>query len=262
MSAHGGGNRDRWLVSYADFITLLFVLFVVLYSMGQVDVQKYKALAESMRAAFSGGPWKVVDPAINQAGGMNKDAEPAPIIVEGMPLNSPVGVEVAGKLRNLLMNSNLSSEVSIQNNVEGVLISLSEKLLFVPGTAELHPDVYLVLDTIVDMLSKVDNEVRVVGHTDDTPPTDPRYSNNWELSLARAYTIVDYLSARGIDPKRLIPSGRADTKPIFPNDTPEHRAYNGRAEIMVIYNVGIDVINLNLADMSQAESLSQIAEGN
>jgi chemotaxis protein MotB len=129
MSSHGGGN-DRWLVSYSDFITLLMVLFVVLYSMGQIDVKRYKALAQNLKAAFTvgGAPPKVVDPNIDQSGGLSLNAAAQPIQVEGLPVLSSVGSEVAGKLTDLLKENGLSSEVSVQNNVEGVLISLSQKL--------------------------------------------------------------------------------------------------------------------------------------
>ena len=98
--SHGGGDEggERWLVSYADFITLLMVLFVVLYSMGQVDVEKYKMLAENLRSAFSGGgPVKVVDSQISTGGGTTKDGEPNPIVVPGIPEKPPVSEEVAGR---------------------------------------------------------------------------------------------------------------------------------------------------------------------
>src|SRR5512140_737375 len=129
--SHGGGDEggERWLVSYADFITLLMVLFVVLYSMGQVDVEKYKMLAENLRSAFSGGgPVKVVDSQISTGGGTTKDGEPNPIVVPGIPEKPPVSEEVAGNLSNMLAASNLGSEVSVQTSIDGVLISLSEKL--------------------------------------------------------------------------------------------------------------------------------------
>ena len=196
--AHGGGegggeNSERWLVSYADFITLLMVLFVVLYSMGQVDVQKYKQLAESMRAAFSiGGSTKVIDVTINTNAGTVEDGQPKPIVVPGIPEAPPKSEEVAGQLTQMLTGSGLGNQVSVQTNVEGVLISLSEKLVFEPGTTNMPVEAYPVLDTIADMLSKIDNQIRLVGHTDDTAPQAP-YKNNMELSVARAMVIGDYL---------------------------------------------------------------------
>jgi chemotaxis protein MotB len=247
MSAHGGGGSERWLVSYADFITLLMVLFVVLYSMGQVDIKRYKQLADGLRAAFSGGPVRVVDPGIDQAGGITQDKEAAPIVIPGIPQMPVTSVEVAGELTNLLSAADLGGVVSVQNNIEGVLISLSEKLVFVPGTAQLQADAFPVLDTIVKMIAPLENDIRVIGYTDNTPPVDPRYPTNWELSVGRALVIAEYLMKAGVTPDRLIVSGRGENKPVFPNDTPEHRALNSRAEIIVVYSVASDVVNLNVA---------------
>jgi chemotaxis protein MotB len=248
--SHGGGG-DRWLVSYADFITLLMVLFVVLYSMGQIDVQRYKALAQNLKAAFTigGAPPRVVDPQIDQTGGLSGQAVAQPISIEGLPMTSAISNEVAGKLTDLLDENGLSSEVSIQNNVEGILISLSQNLTFVEGRAELQPSAYPVLETIATMLLSVDNEIRVIGHTDNTPPLDPRYPDNWSLSMARSNEIVRFFQAKGVIPDRLVSSGRGEYQPIFPNDTPEHRSLNSRAEIIVVYPVGSDAIQLDLRNM-------------
>ena len=247
MSGHGGGGGDeRWLVSYADFITLLMVLFVVLYSMGQTDVKRYKQLADGLRAAFSGGPLRIVDPGIDQAGGAAQDEAPAPIIIPGIPQIPFDSVEVAGELTEMLANTDLGGAVSVQNNVEGVLISVSEKLLFAPGTASLQKDGYAVLDTIAHMLLPLENEFRIIGHTDASAPVDPKYANNWELSVGRAYVIAKYFIEAGLPANRIIIAGRGDQQPVFPNDTPEHRALNSRAEIVVIYSLDQDVINLNL----------------
>jgi len=243
--SHGGGDGggERWLVSYADFITLLMVLFVVLYSMGQVDVEKYKQLAESMRAAFSfGGRIKVIDSKINQGGGTDEDGKPNPIVVPGIPKKPPKSEEVAGDLTQMLSDHNLGNGVSVQTNIEGVLISLSEKLVFEPGTANLQEEAFPVIDTIISMLSQIENQVRIVGHTDDSPPTDPRYPTNWELSVGRSMVIAEYLISKGVAPERLVISGRGQYEPIFPNDTPEHRVLNSRADIVVIYTVEKQIV--------------------
>lgn len=258
MSSSHGGESGRWMVSYADFLTLLFVLFVILYSMGQTDLAKYKRLAQSFQAAFSGGGGAntaVIDPLINQTsgGGNSTSGEVAPIVVEGLPRQSSVGSEVAGELSSLLEDANLSKDVSVQNNVEGALISLSEKLEFVAGTTELNPDAYPVLDSIAAMILPMDNNIKIVGHTDDTPPTDSRYTDNWMLSVGRANIIVQYFISKGIDPGRLIISGRGEYEKVAPNDSAEHRALNNRADIVVIYPQDVeDVINL---DVSQPTSV-------
>lgn len=242
--AHGGGgeggeNSERWLVSYADFITLLMVMFVVFYSMGQTDIAKLKALAESMREAFTigGGPVQIVDANINSSSGALEDGESKPIVVPGIPESPPQSEEVAGRLTQMLSQTGLGNEVSVQTNIEGVLISLSQKLVFQPGTAELSPEALPVLQTISEMVVTIPNQIRLVGHTDDTPPSDPRYSNNWELSFARAQFVASYLLQAGVNPGRITISGRGEYDPIFANDTQEHRSLNGRVDIIIIYEI-------------------------
>ena len=243
---HEEHHDERWLVSYADFITLLMVLFVVLYSMGQVNVEKYKQLAESMRTAFTvGGPAQVVDSQINQAGGTSEDGSSKPIVVPGIPEEPTQSEEVAGQLTSMLSSQNLGNEVSVQTNIEGVLISLSERLIFKDGQIDLPPESFQVLDTIVEMLRPIDNKVRLVGHTNNTPSTNPLYPGNWELSLARATSVAKYLINSGIAPERFIISGQGEYAPVFPNDTEEHKAMNARVETVIIYKIDSNIIDIN-----------------
>lgn len=243
---HEEHHDERWLVSYADFITLLMVLFVVLYSMGQVNVEKYKQLAESMRTAFTlGGASQVVDSQINQAGGTSEDGTSKPIVVPGIPEGPTQSEEVAGQLTAMLSSQNLGNQVSVQTNIEGVLISLSEKLVFANDQSDLPPDSLQVLNTIVEMLRPIDNKVRIVGHTNNIPSTNPLYPSNWELSLARATSVAKYLIGSGIAPERLIISGQGEYAPVFPNDSDEHRNLNARVEIIIVYKVDSEIINLS-----------------
>jgi chemotaxis protein MotB len=240
------GHDERWLVSYADFITLLMVLFVILYSQGNINVEKYKRLADSMRTAFSlGGAAEVVDKQINQAGGSSEDGTAKPIVIPGIPEGPTQTEEVAGQLTNMLSSTNLGNEVSVQTNIEGVMISLSEHLVFQASQAELPNEAKEVLNTIVEMLRPIDNKIRLVGHTDDTPSTNPQYPTNWELSLARATSVARYLMDAGIAPERFIISGQGEYSPIFPNDTPEHKALNARVELIIVYQIESKVIDIN-----------------
>jgi chemotaxis protein MotB len=239
------GHDERWLVSYADFITLLMVLFVILYSMGQVDVEKYKRLADSMRSAFTlGGAAEVVDSQINQAGGKSQDGTSKPIVVPGIPEGPTQSEEVAGQLTNMLSSQNLGNEVSVQTNIEGVLISLSEHLIFREGEADLPSEALPVLDTIVSMLRPINNKIRLVGHTSNVPSTNPAYPTNWELSLARAMSVARYLINAGISPARFIISGQGEYAPVLPNDTAEHQALNARVDIIIVYQVESNLLDL------------------
>lgn len=248
---HEEGHDERWLVSYADFITLLMVLFVILYSMGQMDVEKYRRLADSMRSAFTlGGPSQVVDSQINQAGGNLEDGSSKPIVVPGIPEGPTQSEEVAGQLTNMLASQNLGSEVSVQTNIEGVLISLSEHLIFREGEIDLPPEALPVLNTIVEMIRPIDNSVRLVGHTNNTPSTNPLYPTNWELSLARATSVAKYLMNAGIAPERIIVSGRGEYAPVFLNDTEQHRQLNARVDIIIVYQVENNVIGVGIPSLT------------
>ncbi|MDR3578301.1 MAG: flagellar motor protein MotB [Anaerolineaceae bacterium] len=240
--SEGGG--ERWLVSYSDFITLLMVLFVVLYSMGQVDVQKYKELAQSMRTAFSlGSAAKVVDTQINQNSGALQSGQSNPIVIPGIPQSPPKSQEVASQLTQMLSSKGLGQEVSVQTSIDGVLISLSEKLVFATGTTNLTPDALPVLKTISDMIGTMTNNIRLVGHTDNSQPTDPKYANNWDLSFGRAMVVANDLIQNGIKPDRLLVAGQGSYDPIFPNDTPEHKQLNGRVDIIIIYSVDNNAVS-------------------
>lgn len=243
---HEEHHDERWLVSYADFITLLMVLFVILYSMGQVDVKKYRKLADSMRTAFTlGGPSQVVDSQINQAGGTSEDGTSKPIVVPGIPEGPTQSEEVAGELTNMLASQNLGNAVSVQTSIEGVLISLSERLIFQEGQADLPAESLPVLDTIVNMIRPISNKVRLVGHTNNTPSINPLYPTNWELSMARALSVAKYMINAGIAPDRFMVAGEGEYEPLFPNDTEQHKELNARVEIVILYPVDSNVITAN-----------------
>ncbi|MBI5715797.1 MAG: OmpA family protein [Chloroflexi bacterium] len=244
----GGGGDERWLVSYADFITLLMVFFVIMYSMATIDSKKYKIVAESLRRAFGGEGAAIIDPSINQGSGGKGETAPAPVGVPEFPPRTPDAYDVATNLGQTLSSAGMASEVNVNNNAEGVLITISEQLLFQSGNADIQPSAKAVLDKLAVMLQGIPNDVRVVAHTDATSPKDARYPTNWHLTTARAVNIVQYLIVSGkIAPVRLTAAGQAEYHPLFPNDTPEHSAFNRRADIIIIYqldhtNISVGVV--------------------
>jgi len=247
MSSHGGGDGGRWLVSYADLITLMMALFLVLYTLGRTDLEKYKDLAESFRRAFGGDTSRIVSPDLSEGSGAGGEGEPAPVQVPDFPPRPPDILDVASNLGQALSSAGISGEVSVNNNAEGVLISISEQLLFQPGSIDIQPTAQAVLDQLAIMLRDIPNDVRVVAHTDPTPPVDPRYPTNWDLSVARAVTIARYLvEYGGIDPARLTAAGQAEHHPLFPNDSPEHMAFNRRADIIIVYPLDTQKVSLNI----------------
>lgn len=149
----------------------------------------------------------------------------------------------------MLATQNLGNAVSVQTNIEGVLISLSEHLIFQEGQADLPAEVLPVLDTIVEMIRPISNKVRLVGYTSNTPSSNPLYPTNWELSLARALSVAKYMMNKGIAPDRFVVSGQAEYDPLFPNDTEQHKQLNARVEIIIVYPVQNSLINSNSSNI-------------
>jgi len=233
---HGGAGQERWLISYADFITLLMVLFVVLYSMANMDMEKYKKLAVSLNQAFGGGgglPFELFEGAQT----IPLEPESSAAAVSDFPTRSYDQMDVSLELGHAIAKAGIQGEVSVRTNIEGVIVSLNEELVFPSGSTDIQPRARAGLDNIAEVLNSLDNPIRVEGHTDDLPTNNPAYTSNWELSTARATSIVHYLIEKGVDPSRLSAAGYASYQPVFPNDTPEHRALNRRASIVIIYSL-------------------------
>jgi len=235
--SEGGGGSERWLISYADFITLLMVLFVILYCMANVDMEKYKSLASSLNVAF-GGSGQVIDFGGSAQPISLGSAHTRPAAADFPVRTSYDQLDVSAELGNAIAKAGIQGEVSIRTNIEGVIVSLSEELVFPSGSAEIQPRAKVGLDNVAEVLGVLTNQIRVEGHTDDRSTNSPAYITNWELSTARATSIVHYLVGKGIDPARLSAAGYASYRPLYPNDSPEHREANRRANIVIIYPVG------------------------
>lgn len=224
---HGGGGSDklRWLLTYADLITLLLAYFVVMFAISQTDLEKFQQVAASMRQAFN-----IVDLGILN-GGRSQGG-----IFDDFPARNREYVRISSELARLAQEQGLEELISVNTRREGVVISVSTLVLFDAGNAEIRPESRAILDVIAELLRDMPNEVRVAGHTDDISPF-PRWPSNWELSAARAVQVVKYLSTSGgLDPRRLSAIGYAEYQPLYPNDTPEHRRLNRRVDILIVYD--------------------------
>lgn len=239
-------NHERWLVSYADFITLLFAFFVVMYAISSVDARKFKDMATSVRWAFSfhgkGGSdripiWpgpsqkslNVMGPVISDPSSDNADTEELQMIQ----------TQISGALRQ--KNLNLEEEQKggdfIKMNVEsrGLVISMAAKYLFSPGQAEVQADVLPLVHKVGRILRATSRLVRVEGHTDSAPIHTAFYPSNWELSTARAVRLVRFfIEEQQFPPGRLSAAGYAEFKPVASNTTEEGRAANRRIDIVVL----------------------------
>jgi chemotaxis protein MotB len=232
---HGDGgheNAERWLLTYADLITLLMVFFVVLYSMSSADSTKFKAISVALQQAFN------LDVLKGQAATSigESAAQPAP------PIDSlindaqvPQVSRLQSKIQAVVDGALQAPDVSVSVDREGVVIRMSGSYLFDSGRAELKPNSFAIMDAISAELRLEGNDIRVDGHTDSTPIDSPRYPTNWELSVARALAVTRYLTeSDGIPAGRLMAAGFGEFRPLMANDSRDHRAMNRRVEIHLL----------------------------
>ncbi len=240
-------NLERWLVSYADFMTLLFATFVVLYALAQTDVNEFTKLQDSIKSAFRSISFLQGEQSILKDSGENvidsSGANDALIDSLFMEYISPKYEEESFQQIqddiNKLKNNELKG-VTAKIDDRGLVITLNDSnILFAPGSATLSKETMKKIDYIGALIGKkfMLHLIRVEGHTDSEPINSPIYPSNWELSAARACSIVRYM----IDKFKFVPDlftaiGFADTRPIVKNNSPKNKALNRRIEIIVLKN--------------------------
>jgi chemotaxis protein MotB len=220
-------NHERWLLTYADMITLLMIFFIILYSMSRQDVEKFKAISASLSRAFN------VDVSVEK-----ESASPPSRGESSFDTRMATYIAVKSQVGAIADSMNVSEDVSVRLSREGVLITVSGNFLFESGRADVRADAYPVLDTIITQLRDLPNELRISGHTDDVPIESPLYASNWELSSARAIAVVKYMTAAGVTAERMSAAGYGEFRPVVPNDSRANRAKNRRAELLIIFPEG------------------------
>jgi chemotaxis protein MotB len=227
-------NHDRWLISYADFITLLFAFFVVMYAISAVSESKYRTLASALGDAFGKPPsGEALVPQLTPA--------TLPPEVRQRTLKQQQAVEeqahmteVASNLLDVMAPLVKEGKVRVTQSRRGVSIEINANVLFQPGRAELDPGSLEVLRAVAGRLRDEPFNLEITGHTDIVPISNSVFVSNWELSAVRATSVVRLLADNGIAPERLLAIGREASKPIAPNDTAEGRARNRRVELMIL----------------------------
>ncbi len=219
-----------WLATYGDMVTLVLTFFVLLFSFSSVDAQKFQKMMMSFKGALGilpGGTTVQRNP--GAFGGLTgKDA--------GESKKSTMSIEeVAKNLKNYLKSQGLDKGVEVRIDQKGVAISFSEHVLFDSGSAEMKPEGKRVLTKVAEFIREAVPALSVEGHTDSIPLRGGIYRDNWGLSASRAASVATYLQDRaGFDPQRLQAVGYASTRPIVPNDTPEHMALNRRVDLVIL----------------------------
>lgn len=224
-------NHERWLLTYADLITLLLVFFIVLYAGSQEDQKKFEALAQGLRSAFHNPA------ATSGAGGSSA-------VFTGSGAANAAGSQqeladfqsITAILERVASERGLGDRISLRMEPDRIVIGLTSDLLFQSGSATLRPSAGPVLDAVAEALRGKPNEIRIEGHTDNIPINTMEFNSNWELSAARATAVLrELVDNGGLPADRLFAAAYGDARPKADNATAEGRAANRRAEIVVLY---------------------------
>lgn len=224
-------NMDRWLLTYADLITLLLGLFVILYAMSQIDKTKYQDFVSALTQRFGSSYVLAGHKGVLFTPGTKTGRAQAPQYAFKRDARRQ---HLSDQLASLLKQEIKSGEVMIKDTGEGVSINLLETLLFETGKADIRPEADKTLNEISTYLVSLPNMIRVEGHTDDVPIHTVQFPSNWHLSVARAMNTGYYVILQGIPPKRISIAGYSEYQPVAPNDTPENRLKNRRVEIVIL----------------------------
>jgi chemotaxis protein MotB len=255
QAAHA--NHERWLVSYADFITLLFAFFVVMFASSQTDRAKAQAVSDAVKAALEKGgvPPKVREilggspddlgrgnAQMKGAGGAKAKAEPPP---EKQASELAPSMQYLNKV---LAKEIHAGEIELHLEPRGLVVSLRQAAFFPSGEDVVNSAAYPSFDKIAQVVRELPNPMRLEGHTDSVPIHNPRFRSNWELSAARSIAVLELLATRyGVPRGRMAIAGYADTVPVASNDDEEGRRHNRRVDLVILNQ---RIVNGQTADTS------------
>lgn len=244
-------NKERWLVSYADFITLLFAFFVVMYSISSVNEGKYKVLSDSLEGVFN-APAKSIKPIqVGEVSPRTEKPDTRQIFIQPLvdndnnppPEPSAKDLEakkqdeqldaIAGEFEDSFQDLIFDDKVSVQKKDDWIEISLDDTVVFRSGGVEPVDDALPIIEKIASIMNQHDNAMLVEGHTDNVPIRSGVFPSNWELSAARAATVVRYLALEGVSPGRMGAMGYGEFQPVARNDTPAGKSKNRRVVLLI-----------------------------
>jgi chemotaxis protein MotB len=225
--SHGGG-MERWLLTYADMITLLMIFFIIMYAISQSSAAKFQQLSTALSVVFGGGQKTVLT---GQPGLLQQFKRS-----QGEKQLKQAYVETISKLQKEIQDK----KIRVNMTSRGMQLSISSDFYFLSGAAELTGEAKTLLRKVASPLLDIPNPMQIEGHTDNVPivaggTLAQRYPTNWELSSQRGINVLQFIHEIGIKYERLSAAAYADTKPVKPNDTPEGRSINRRVEILVLY---------------------------
>ena len=221
-------NLERWLITYADLITLLLAFFIMMYTFSKQDAQRYQEVSQYLRAIFSGGQG-LLKSAKNGAG--QNIASPVP---QG-DASGEIKKELEAQISAMAEANDPEHKISVFRDERGIVIRIMDRAFFDEGRAELKETARESLKKIAPIIMKSDRHLRVEGHTDNVPINTSEFKSNWELSVRRATEVVRHLiDEYGFPPERISASGYAEYRPVAPNDTSENKALNRRIELILV----------------------------
>jgi chemotaxis protein MotB len=225
-------RRDRWLVPYADFLTLLFAVFAVMFTVEH----SHKYTARQIFAAVLGQPVPAVAATPKTASSASiAAAGAAPISAQAAAPSPTASEKIVAALKAQFSEQIARGETDLHVSARGVVVSLRQTAFFRPGRAEPEPQCFETIQRLAEAISGMPNQIRLEGHTDDRPIRTSRYRDNWELSAARSIAILELLVDRYHIPReRLSVAGFGEVDPLAPNSDPESRARNRRVDVVIL----------------------------
>ena len=252
-------NHERWLVSYADFITLLFAFFVVMYAISSVNEGKYRVLSDSLISAFLNAP-KSTTPIPTGADAPAPRPTSSHLIKNALPVkkgDSPQELKrkqqevkmksIAKDILEVLAPLVKDGQVSVTQSSRGVAVQINASVLFAPAQADLETGSIKALTAVARVLAPVENAIQVEGYTDNSP-IKSIYPSNWELSSARSSSVVRLFIENGVAAERLVVMGYGENRPVDSNDTVDGRARNRRVTIMILSEAQEKITELPLGN--------------
>jgi len=248
-------NHERWLVSYADFITLLFAFFVVMYATSSVDVIRHQAISKELIKLFDHPPEQSLIELKPDGTPIDLPAPPQVVQIEPPETEEAEAVKalqaIAEQIQNALGDEIAQGGAHIRGNELWLEIELNAALLFPSGAAEPLPDAATVLAKVAAVLSAYPNPVRVEGFADDRPIATVKFPSNWELSAARAARVVRMLMQDGIEPQRLAAVGYGEFQPLADNQSSQGRSRNRRVVLLISRYLDLRHAPIELTDKTQ-----------
>ncbi|WP_066315427.1 flagellar motor protein MotB [Bacillus sp. FJAT-29814] len=223
---------ESWLIPYSDLLTLLLALFIVLFASGSINTEKLHQIMISMNTAINGKGSSMILEDTAGAGAIkpiDKSSSGQSKLEENQKLQS-----LMADIQTYIEARGLENVITIQDEPKGIKLSLKDVILFESGSDELKGNSLTILSDLLDLIKGVQNPISIEGHTDNVPYTGYRFQSNWELSAARALSVLYFFEGNGIPSGKLQFAGFGEQKPIVPNDSDEHRQVNRRVDIIIL----------------------------